>query len=48
MNAPQVWAMGYTGQGMVIANQDTGMRWSHNRPQTQVRGLGRRHSRPQL
>lgn len=29
VNAPAVWAMGYTGQGIVIANEDTGMRWTH-------------------
>ncbi len=29
VNAPQVWAMGFTGQGIVIGNQDTGMQWDH-------------------
>src|SRR5215472_13119508 len=29
VNAPQVWAMGFTGQGIVIGNEDTGMRWTH-------------------
>ncbi|HET7081406.1 MAG TPA: S8 family serine peptidase [Chloroflexia bacterium] len=29
VNAPAVWALGYTGQGIVIANQDTGMLWDH-------------------
>src|SRR5262245_45306440 len=30
VRAPEVWAMGYTGQGIVVANQDTGQRWTHN------------------
>jgi serine protease AprX len=30
VHAPEVWALGHTGQGIVIANQDTGMRWTHN------------------
>jgi serine protease AprX len=29
-HAPQVWAMGYTGQGIVIAGADTGYLWNHN------------------
>src|SRR5436190_15942255 len=28
VNAANVWALGFTGQGMVIGNQDTGMRWT--------------------
>jgi serine protease AprX len=27
--APQVWALGYTGQGVVIGGADTGIRWTH-------------------
>ncbi len=38
VNAPAVWAMGYTGQGMVIANQDTGTRWTHNAIKPKYRG----------
>jgi len=38
VNAPQVWTMGYTGQGIVIANQDTGMRWTHNAIKNHYRG----------
>jgi serine protease AprX len=38
VNAPQVWAMGFTGQGIVIANQDTGMRWTHNALKPHYRG----------
>jgi len=28
-NAPAVWAMGYTGQNIVVASQDTGVQWDH-------------------
>ncbi len=27
--APEVWALGYTGQGVVVAGADTGYRWDH-------------------
>jgi serine protease AprX len=27
--APEVWALGYTGQGIVVAGADTGYRWDH-------------------
>lgn len=29
INAPQVWAMGYKGQGIVVAGADTGVQWNH-------------------
>ena len=29
VNAPAVWALGDTGQGMVIGGADTGIRWTH-------------------
>jgi uncharacterized repeat protein (TIGR01451 family) len=29
VRAPEVWALGYTGQGAVIAGQDTGYDWDH-------------------
>ncbi len=29
VNAPEVWALGYTGQGAVIGGQDTGYEWQH-------------------
>jgi len=29
VNAPGVWAAGYTGQGAVVAGQDTGYDWDH-------------------
>jgi len=38
VNAPQVWAMGFTGQGIVIGNEDTGMRWTHNAIKPHYRG----------
>ena len=37
-NAPAVWAMGYTGQGIVVASQDTGVKWDHPAVKTQYRG----------
>src|SRR4029453_4108669 len=29
-HAPQVWALGHTGEGIVVAGADTGFRWTHN------------------
>lgn len=29
VNAPALWARGYTGQGLVYANADTGVYWTH-------------------
>ena len=29
VRAPEVWALGYTGQGVVIGGQDTGYQWDH-------------------
>ncbi len=29
VKAPQVWALGYTGQGTVMAGNDTGLDWDH-------------------
>ena len=29
IHAPDVWALGYTGQGVVVAGQDTGYQWDH-------------------
>ena len=29
IKAPEVWALGYTGQGVVIGGQDTGYDWQH-------------------
>jgi uncharacterized repeat protein (TIGR01451 family) len=38
VNAPQVWALGYTGQGVVIGGQDTGYIWNHPAIKNQYRG----------
>jgi serine protease AprX len=38
VNAPQVWAAGYTGQGVVIAGQDTGYDWQHPALKGKYRG----------
>ena len=37
-HAPAVWALGYTGQGIVIAGADTGIRWTHNALKPHYRG----------
>jgi serine protease AprX len=36
--APEVWALGYTGQGVVIAGADTGYRWDHDALKPHYRG----------
>ncbi|PYJ09945.1 MAG: hypothetical protein DMF06_08075, partial [Verrucomicrobia bacterium] len=38
VNAPGVWALGFTGQGMVVGDLDTGMRWTHNALKPKYRG----------
>jgi serine protease AprX len=38
VNAPAVWAMGYTGAGIVIGDQDTGTRWTHAALKPKYRG----------
>jgi serine protease AprX len=40
VKGPSLWTLGYTGQGIVIANQDTGMRWTHAALRTHYRGWG--------
>jgi serine protease AprX len=37
-HAPQVWALGYTGQNIVVASADTGQRWTHNALKPHYRG----------
>lgn len=39
-NADDVWAMGYEGQGVVVAGADTGVRFTHNALRNQYRGWG--------
>src|SRR4029078_2511165 len=38
VNAPAVWALGFTGQGMVIGDLDTGTRWTHVALKPKYRG----------
>ncbi len=38
INAPLVWAMGYTGQGITIGGADTGYDWQHPALQSKYRG----------
>jgi serine protease AprX len=38
IGAPQVWALGYRGEGIVVAGQDTGYQWDHPALKAQYRG----------
>jgi serine protease AprX len=38
VGAPEVWALGYTGQGVVVGGADTGYEWSHLAIKNQYRG----------
>jgi serine protease AprX len=38
VHAPALWALGYTGQGMVVASADTGVRWTHSALKSHYRG----------
>ena len=38
VNADDVWALGYSGQGAVIAGQDTGYKWDHAALKGKYRG----------
>lgn len=38
VHAPQVWAQGFTGQGIVIADLDTGVLWDHAALKPHYRG----------
>jgi serine protease AprX len=38
VRAPQVWAKGYTGQGIVLGNIDTGQQWDHPALKEHYRG----------
>ncbi len=38
IRAPEVWALGFTGQGVVIGGQDTGVAWDHQALRNQYRG----------
>jgi serine protease AprX len=37
-HAPEVWALGFTGQGIVVASADTGVRWTHDALKPHYRG----------
>ena len=37
-HAPDVWALGFTGQNIVIGSADTGQRWTHNALKPHYRG----------
>jgi serine protease AprX len=37
-HAPDVWGLGFTGQDIVIASADTGVRWTHNALKPHYRG----------
>ncbi|MDC8011939.1 S8 family serine peptidase [Tahibacter soli] len=38
IRAPQVWAAGFRGAGVVVAGQDTGVRWDHAALKAKYRG----------
>jgi subtilisin family serine protease len=38
VRAPEVWDLGYTGQGIVVAGADTGVQWTHEALKSQYRG----------
>jgi subtilisin family serine protease len=38
VHAPEVWALGFTGQGIIIGGQDTGAMWDHPSLKSQYRG----------
>ena len=38
INAPQVWALGFKGQGVVVGDHDVGVMWDHPALKSQYRG----------
>lgn len=38
VNAPQVWALGFNGRGIVVAGADTGVKWDHPSLKSHYRG----------
>jgi subtilisin family serine protease len=38
VRAPEVWALGHTGEGIVVASADTGVKWDHEAIVGQYRG----------
>lgn len=43
INANDVWALGYTGNGIVVSNVDSGVRWTHDALDNQYRGSNGNH-----
>lgn len=39
IRAPEVWALGFTGQGITIGGQDTGIQWDHPALKSHYRGF---------
>ncbi len=37
-HAPDVWALGFRGQGITVGGADTGQRWTHNALKPHYRG----------
>ena len=44
VKAPNVWALGFNGTGIVVAVQDTGNRWTHNALRPHYRGWNGSHA----
>ncbi|HEY2395491.1 MAG TPA: S8 family serine peptidase [Rudaea sp.] len=44
VDAPQAWAAGITGQGIVIGGEDTGYQWDHPALKPQYRGWDGKHA----
>ena len=38
MSMPRVWALGFNGTDIVVGEQDTGVRWTHNALKPHYRG----------
>src|SRR6266480_415609 len=38
VHAPDVWGLGFHGEGIVVASADTGVRWTHNALKPHYRG----------
>ena len=47
-HAPDVWALGFRGQGITVGGADTGQRWTHNALKPQYRGWDGVSGRSQL
>jgi serine protease AprX len=47
-HAPDVWTLGFRGQGITVAGADTGIRWTHNALKPHYRGWDGITGRPRL